>query len=99
MPKGNKQSWINNDSNNLFRAILRLRSLDEAKRFFRDLLTGKEIIEFSKRWKVAKMLDQKVPYTEIEKQVGMSSTTIARVHSWLKKGTGGYKLMLKKIKK
>lgn len=81
----------------LFGAILRLKSQSEARRFFRDLLTKKELIELSQRWKVALMLHQKVPYTKIELETGMSSTTIARVHRWLKRGTGGYKLIIKKM--
>jgi len=64
----------------------------------RDLLTEKEIKEFTNRWKVARMLDEKVPYEKIAKETGMSSTTIARVHKWLKNGMGGYKLILKRLK-
>lgn len=94
-----KSKWINSDSNDLFEIILSLKNIGEARRFFRDLLTEKEILEFSKRWKVAKMLNQKVPYTKIENETGLSSTTIARVHQWLKKGMGGYQLMLKKLKR
>lgn len=81
----------------LFKAILVLESVDEARRFFRDLLTEKEILEFANRWRVAQMLDKKVPYTEIEEKTGMSSTTIARVQKWLTSGMGGYKLMLAKL--
>jgi len=94
-----KPKWINPDSDDLFGAILSLKNIDEARRFFRDLLTEKEILEFSKRWKVARMLSQKIPYTKIENETGLSSTTIARVHRWLKKGMSGYRLMLKRLKK
>jgi TrpR-related protein YerC/YecD len=90
--------WINEDSKALFNVILKLKDLKEAQSFFRDLLTEKEILEFSQRWKVVKMLDQKISYVQIEKATGMSSTTIARIHKWLKKGTGGYQLMLKRTK-
>ena len=38
-------------------------------------------------------------HEEIEKETGMSSTTIARVNKWLVNGKGGYKLMLKRLKK
>lgn len=89
--------WIKPDIDELFKAILRLNNQSEARRFFRDLLTKKELIEFSQRWKVALMLHHKVPYTKIELETGMSSTTIARIQKWLKKGAGGYKLAIKKI--
>ena len=92
------RKWINADINALFRAVLCLKNLDEAQKFFRDLLTEKEIIEFGQRWKVAQMLNKKVLYTKIEKGTGMSSTTIARIHKWLKKGAGGYRLVLERLK-
>jgi TrpR-related protein YerC/YecD len=83
---------------NLFRAILDLGNLTEARKFFRDLLTEKELLEFAQRWKVAKMLSAGKAYVDIEKETGMSSTTIARIQRWLKSGMGGYKLMIKKEK-
>lgn len=92
-----RYKWINPDTDALFRAILRLNNLDEAQRFFRDLLTEKEISEFAQRWKVARMLARKISYTRIEEETGMSSTTIARIHKWLEKGMGGYRLMLKRL--
>lgn len=93
--KNNK--WMNKSSDSLFRAILNLNDLDEARRFFRDLLTEEEIKEFSNRWAVAQMLAQKVPYTQIEKQTGMSSTTIARIAKWLNRGMNGYKTVISRL--
>ncbi len=87
-------TWDNPQSDALFEAILALKNSDEAKLFFRDLLTDKEIIEFSTRWQVAQMLAKKVPYSQIEEETGFSSTTVARVSKWLQSGVGGYKLML-----
>ena len=81
----------------LMKAILLLRNPSEAARFFRDLLTEKELIEFGNRWKAARMLSEKIIYTKIEKETGLSSTTVARVSNWLNKGKGGYKLVLKRI--
>jgi TrpR-related protein YerC/YecD len=78
----------------LMNAILTLKDSDEAKRFFRDLLTEQELLEFSKRWQTAQLLKNKTPYTTIEKKTGLSSTTIARVARWLNKGMGGYQLAL-----
>lgn len=90
----NKQKWINSHTDSLFKVILKLKNLNEARKFFRDLLTEKEIFEFGQRWRVAKMLSNNVSYIKIEQETGMSSTTIARIHKWLKKGMGGYKLAL-----
>jgi TrpR-related protein YerC/YecD len=82
----------------LFQAVSMLEAEDECRRFLRDLLTEAEIKEFANRWKVAQMLDQKVAYKTIEKQTGMSSTTIARIQKWLTNGMSGYKTMLEKTK-
>ncbi len=86
------------DINELYRALLALENQDECRRFLRDLLTEVEIKEFANRWKVARMLNQKTAYEKIEKEVGMSSTTIARIQKWLTKGKGGYRLILKRLK-
>lgn len=85
--------------NDLYKAILSLKTENECRRFLRDLLTEAEIKEFTNRWKVARMLDKKISYEEIEKETGMSSTTIARVQKWLTNGMGGYRLVLKKLTK
>lgn len=82
---------------NLMDAILRLRTRDEARRFLRDLLTKQEILEFANRWQVAQMLYQGISYSTIEKETGMSSTTIARISRWLNRGRGGYRFMLKRL--
>ena len=83
--------WYTKETKELFKAILSLKTQDQAKRFFRDLLTEAEIDEFSRRWNVARLLDEGVTYVEIEKRTGMSSTTIARIAKWLNKGMGGYR--------
>jgi TrpR-related protein YerC/YecD len=85
------------DIDDLYVAILRLERLDECRRFFRDLLTETEIREFAERWKVARLLSQGIPYTAIQEETGLSSRTIARVHKWMKRGKGGYTMMLKRI--
>ena len=90
------KKWQTSETTELFEAILQLRGIHQAKNFFRDLLTEKELLEFGRRWRVAQLLSEGVSYAEIEKQTHMSSTTIARIARWLKKGTGGYQSLLKK---
>ena len=85
------------DRKELYKALLALKNEDECKRFLRDLLTEPEINEFTNRWKVARMLDQKIQYEKIAKKTGMSSTTIARISKWLNNGMGGYKLILERL--
>jgi TrpR-related protein YerC/YecD len=83
----------------LYKTILQLESLENCRKFFGDLLTEYEINEFVERWKAARMLANGVPYTQIEAETGLSTRTIARVGRWLKKGKGGYAMMLKKTAK
>lgn len=85
------------DVDYLYRAILTLKNVGEARRFFRDLLTENEIAEFAERWKVARMLAAEVSYTEIVRETGLSSTTVARVSRWVNKGMGGYRLALRRL--
>jgi TrpR-related protein YerC/YecD len=77
----------NKELKNIFSQITEYLSLESDKdrlfSFLRDLLSEKEIIEFSKRFEVAKMLNEKKSYKEIEDKTKMSSTTIARVSKFL----------------
>ncbi len=91
------KKWDNTDVQELLKTILALKDTKEAKRFFRDLLTEAELIEFASRWKAAKMLNQKISYSTISDKTGLSSTTIARISKWLNSGKGGYRLMLNRL--
>jgi len=90
-------NWKNKENKRLIQAILTLKTTDEAERFLRDLMTEKEIKEFAKRLKAAEMLLEKVPYSIIEKEIGLSSTTVARVAKWLNGKGGGYKIIINKL--
>ncbi|MEK7615851.1 MAG: YerC/YecD family TrpR-related protein [Patescibacteria group bacterium] len=89
--------WNTKQTNELFMAILQLKTTDEARRFFRDLLTEDELIEFGNRWLAARLLAKGVSYTKIQDRTRLSSTTIARVSKWLNKGMDGYKLMIARL--
>lgn len=87
-------NWKQDDRAALVRAVLALRSDEQARRFLRDLLTEAEISEFAKRFKAARMLADKAPYTRIVKETGLSSTTVARVSKWLNGKGGGYRSVI-----
>ena len=89
--------WNNKENKQLIRAILSLKTSDEAKRFLRDLMTEKEIVEFTKRLQTAEMLTAKTPYSVIEQKTGLSSTTVARVSKWLNGKQGGYKTIISRL--
>lgn len=90
-------TWRTTNTDDLLRAVLALKTPDEARRFFRDLLTEQELLEFGRRWKAARMLNAGRPYTEIVETTGLSSTTVARISKWLKTGMGGYRMMLSRL--
>jgi len=92
------KKWINQDNDALFEAVLKLKNLEEMRKFFRDLLTEKEIVELGQRWKVVRMLAKRIRYTKITEETGMSSTTISRINKWLKKGMGGYRIVLERLR-
>ena len=89
--------WKSTENKRLIQSILTLKTNDEARRFLRDLMTEKEIKEFAKRLKAAEMLTEKVPYSVIEKETGLSSTTVARVAKWLNGKGGGYRTIISKL--
>lgn len=91
------EKYDNNNTKELIKAIFTLKNEDELNNFFRDLLTSQEIIEFGKRWQAARMLNKNMLYTQIVKVTGLSSTTVARVSRWLKKGMGGYRMAIKRL--
>jgi TrpR-related protein YerC/YecD len=89
-------SWPNSDSNQLFDTVLKLKTVEECEKFFRDLCTLNELKTMSERWEVARLVNDEIPYREINKKTGVSTATITRVAHWLHHGMGGYQLMLKR---
>jgi TrpR-related protein YerC/YecD len=91
---------INNSQkiNDLLLALQANENQVELKEFLLDLLSTEELKELSNRWQVAKMLNDKIPYTQITEQTGMSSTTIARISKCLNRENSGYKTILLRTK-
>lgn len=82
----------------LFEAILSLKTKEECYQFFDDVATMNEIQALSQRFQVAKMLSEGNTYNEIEQQTKASTATISRVRRCLDYGSGGYELAIKRIK-
>jgi TrpR-related protein YerC/YecD len=91
--------WRTTDTDDLLRAILSLRTTDEAAHFLRDLCTHTEIESMVHRWQVAQLVDQGLPYHEVARRTGASTTTVTRVAHWLRHGEGGYRLALDRRKR
>lgn len=82
----------------LFEAVLKLESLEEAYKFFDDLMTVNEIQSLAQRYEVARMLTKGYTYNQIESETGASTATISRVKRSLNYGNDGYKLTLDRVK-
>lgn len=85
-----------NDFNDqLFDAILTLKTKDECQKFFSDACTPKEIESIAQRFAVAKMLNEKKVYNEIIEKTGASTATISRVSRSINEG---FQTVFKRLK-
>lgn len=81
----------------LMEAIATLQSADECKALFEDLCTISEIKAMAQRLEVARLLKQRVVYSEIVRQTGASTATISRVNRCLTYGADGYQTVLSRL--
>lgn len=89
-PVSTRQEALNERA--LYQAILTLRTPEELRAFFRDLCTPAELQALADRWTVALRLGDQVPYRELQRETGVSVTTIGRVARCLHAGHGGYSI-------
>ena len=80
----------------LFEAVLKLKSKEDCQKFFEDVCTIKELQDITQRLQVARLLTEKNNYQEVSKQTGASTATISRVNKCLNYGSGGYDIVLAK---
>ncbi len=74
----------------LYETILKLKDVEECRRFFEDLCTPVELRSMEQRFDVAVYLQQGRVYLDILEKTGASSATISRVRrSMLDNGAGG----------
>ena len=81
----------------MYRAILTLKTVEECKQFFDDLCTVTELQAMEQRYQVAVLLSEGMIYNDILEKTGASSATISRVNRCLLNGAGGYESILDKI--
>lgn len=81
----------------LFEAVLSLKSKEECYTFFEDVCTVNELLSLSQRFEVAKMLRQKKTYLEISEKTGASTATISRVNRSLTYGNDGYEMVFDRL--
>ncbi|AZL15288.1 YerC/YecD family TrpR-related protein [Rickettsiales endosymbiont of Stachyamoeba lipophora] len=83
----------------LYQALLTLKTPQEVKKFFKDLCTPKEIKDMSERFNIAKVLNStNLSYQQIHAQTGVSIATIGRVARFLNQEPHqGYKIALERL--
>jgi TrpR-related protein YerC/YecD len=91
------QGWVSEQLEELLAVVLSLETLEEAERFFRDLCTLSELEAMAHRWQVARLVSEGLPYHEVSRRTGASTTTVTRVAHWLRHGEGGYRLALDRL--
>lgn len=79
---------------NLFSAVIKLKSVEEARKFFEDVCTIKELEAISQRLEVAELLSGGKNYQDVSRMTGASTATISRVSKCLNYGAGGYAIVL-----
>lgn len=89
----------NEEIDALFEAILCLQSQEECYRFFEDVCTIKELQSIAQRLHVAKLLQEKMTYTDIKDVTQASTVTISRVNKCLVYGADGYRLILDRLER
>ena len=82
----------------LYETILKLKDLEECRRFFEDLCTPTELQAMEQRFDVAVYLQQGLVYLDILEKTGASSATISRVNRCLHYGEDGYRTILPRLK-
>ena len=81
----------------LFRAILSLKTKEECYAFFGDVCTIKEVLDMAQRFQVANLLESGMSYVDVSVKSGASSATISRVNRCLKY-SDGYRTAIERIK-
>lgn len=82
----------------LFKAILKLETMEECYNFFEDLCTVTELKSISQRIVVARMLSEKRVYSDIVSETGASTATISRVNRSLNYGCDGYGVIFDRLR-
>ena len=81
----------------LFQAILSMKTLEECRAFLEDLCTMTELLAMQQRLMVAKQLRAGMVYSQIVESTGASTATISRVNRALNYGCDGYEMVFRRL--
>ena len=83
----------------LVNAIVGAKSIGDAALFLQDLLTKSEMKMLAKRLRIAKLLLAGMTYEEIEKQLHVSHSTVAKIGVWLSERGDGFRRVIERLPK
>ena len=84
---------------NFCKAVAVIKNPSEAAKLLTDLLGRQEMEMLAKRLKIAEMLIDDSTYRQIGQALKVSSTTVARVQTWLQASGEGDRLAVERIRK
>ena len=88
------------DTDELFDSFLSLRNREECYLFFEDIATIQEIKTLAQRLQIAKRIYYNDDtYATIQIECGASVATTSRVKNCITYGSGGYKMVLERLRK
>ena len=85
-------------NDDMYKAIVTLKNVDECKKFFEDLCSITELRAMEQRFDVAVLLEKGWIYNDILEATGASSATISRVNRSLRYGADGYNIVFSRMK-
>ncbi len=93
-----KKDIKKNRNEDMYKAILTLKTVDECMKFFDDLCSVTELQAMEQRYQVAVLLNEGMIYNDILERTGASSATISRVNRSLQYGADGYEIAFQRLK-
>lgn len=76
------------DIQELYKTLLKMETVDDAKELFSDLCTNKEIEQMAGRIKAARLLMEGKTYNQVIAETEISSATLSRVSRCVQYGNG-----------
>jgi TrpR family trp operon transcriptional repressor len=76
--RGETETMVKNDSQELINVFARIKDTGQMQQFFEEIFTPKERKDLALRWKLMKMLKSGMPQRKIASQLGISLCKITR---------------------
>lgn len=81
----------------LYDIMSKLKTLEEVKSFFKDILTSTEIRMLKRRWHIAELLSQGLDVRTVAYNSKTSTQTVSKIKKILEEGRGGLRLAIDRM--